>query len=820
MTPEKESPRRDGTGEGQRDGYEARQNISGGDPDAKDKTPRTNLDWALAYARAGLKIIPCFFNPKTGNKEPFHRDDWTKRASDNPEVITKWFSSPRGHSKFGDLIVLDEHVLIGLLTGVVNGIDVIDIDKKHEVDGHLTVPGWERMAQVIAATPHDGHHLYYRHDPKLRLVNKSSEIRWTPPGYQNSRKFKLPGVDVRTTGGYVIAPDSVRPDGKRYEWHKGVSLLDAEGKLRPLVEAPVAQLVLKVWEDVSEARTKRKRSELTTLESPTRYQDAARTWVEAQAREVAGAPRGTRDNVLTSKLFASGPCVHKGLIDADLFKAIFWQAVRDCGLSEELSERAFDKKVEDGLNSCRNNDVPRNLRERDWLAELNAEYFIDKSQVNPVVMFIDRQPDGQFRPVPKKVRAFQLDHMNVRVRIGEDVVSLDKAWLLHPDRRQYLRTIFDPDRPPGDLGDEFNVWSGLAVAERPGSWRRLLGHVYRVLSNRDPVVFRYLVRWSAWCIQNPGQPAEVALILQGGQGVGKGIFLRALTRIFGIHGQQVSKGEEITGKFNGHLRGCCFLFADEAVSPRDTAAASVLKNMLTEPKLSYRDLYVKSVEDRNCVKVAMASNAAHVTHVEVDDRRNAVFECVLDLTSILGGRFAERDDYFRWIIQELKADAHEAMLYDLRALELGDWHPRKNVPETEAREEQKDLTRNPLHEQLAEYLDGLEGTLPWLTVVELLGIPVAHLKQQHMNWIGGALRELGWKRKRGKDRDGRNVNVRVKGDPTRILTAEDIRNAWAVRRNQQQSANDREVDRKVDEANSEKNVRRYEDLFKRQQRDQ
>jgi hypothetical protein len=39
MTPEKESPRRDGTGEGQRDGYEARQNISGGDPDAKDKTP-------------------------------------------------------------------------------------------------------------------------------------------------------------------------------------------------------------------------------------------------------------------------------------------------------------------------------------------------------------------------------------------------------------------------------------------------------------------------------------------------------------------------------------------------------------------------------------------------------------------------------------------------------------------------------------------------------------------------------------------------------------------------------------------------------------
>lgn len=766
-----------------------------------------NHQAALRYAAAGIKIIPCYYDPNTGKKPPIHHQDHFQRASCDPLILDAWFNTPKGGWQMPGVFVKNEHVLIGLPTGAHSGFDVFDIDVKQDIDGHLTIPGWERVALVIATTPTGGHHLYYRHVPKLRLKNEAGQVI-----YQN-KKVILPGVDVRTTGGYVILPGSPLPDGRAYTWHTG-DIVTKEGKRNELLTEPALELIcLKTLEGVEDQKQRsRRKQRLETVEGSDHYEQRALTWVGRLAADVAEAAAGTRDETLKDKLFAAGPCVHQGLVTEEDVVAVFWAAVQSCGLDRDgVTHAVLDKKVRDALHASKGRSLPSHLQQRDWLEEMNKQHFFiendgDKSWVAEWVW--DTNKKNRMLSLQRKNDFFDR-YANKRVKVGDETVTLGKAWFESPNRRQYHSVFFDPGAPHEQAVDEegkvtrLNLWRGLALEPREGSWNRLLGHIYRVIARKDPIIFRYAVRWSAWCILNPGKPAGTAVVLRGGQGVGKGLFARALVRVFGPHGMQVTRADDLVGKFNEHLRDCCFLFADEAVSPRDIAAASQLKALITEEELSFRGLFKKAVKGKNVVKVIMASNEAHVTHVEPDDRRNAVFECELKHEEILNGRFKTRGEYFDWLYKQLTDEGYAAMLHDLQHLDLPkDWHPRDEVPETEAREEQKDFTRNAYVDLLEEYLTGKEGLLPLLEVIKLIGIKHDQLSGRHKNWIGQAMRELGWQRKRlrlAEDGEGKGTPSRVyaRGTSAKLLTAQDLREEHAARMTVIQAQLEREREAQV-----------------------
>lgn len=96
------------------------------------------------------------------------------------------------------------HGMLGIRTGAVSGLVVVDVDPRHGGD--------ESLAGLIAAgllpptarvvTGASGQHLYYRH-PGQRITSRPL------PGW--------PGVDIKGDGGYVIAPPSTHPrTGRRY----------------------------------------------------------------------------------------------------------------------------------------------------------------------------------------------------------------------------------------------------------------------------------------------------------------------------------------------------------------------------------------------------------------------------------------------------------------------------------------------------------------------------------------------------------------------------------------------------------------------------
>lgn len=287
-------------------------------------------------------------------------------------------------------------------------------------------------------------------------------------------------------------------------------------------------------------------------------------------------------------------------------------------------------------------------------------------------------------PVLQSFEDFRNRYMNRMINVGTAAEpkwkAWGKVWLEHSQRREFLALRFLPGQPEVVDG-YYNMWRGFAVEPKPGDWSLMQDHIRTVLANGDEASADYIMKWAAWAVQHPDLPAEAALVFKGGKGTGKGIFARAIKRLFGQHGLQITSPMQLTGRFNAHLRDCCLLFADEAILPDDKKAENVLKSLITEPEIPIEGKGVNVVQARNHLHVIMASNDNWVVPAGVDERRFAVFE--------VSASKQQDSDYFEALAAQMRGGGMEAMLHDLLAIDLEGWHPRQDIPQTEALKAQK-----------------------------------------------------------------------------------------------------------------------------------
>jgi ABC-type multidrug transport system fused ATPase/permease subunit len=116
-------------------------------------------------------------------------------------------------------------------------------------------------------------------------------------------------------------------------------------------------------------------------------------------------------------------------------------------------------------------------------------------------------------------------------------------------RLQFRGVTFRPGEPKV-VNECLNLWQGWGVAPKPGDWGLIRQHIEVVLAGGNEEFANYIIRWIAWAIQNPAAPAEVALVLIGEKGAGKGTLVRCLQRIFGAHAFQVTSREESRCSYN------------------------------------------------------------------------------------------------------------------------------------------------------------------------------------------------------------------------------------------------------------------------------
>jgi putative DNA primase/helicase len=93
---------------------------------------------------------------------------------------------------------------VGIATGVQSGILVLDIDPRNGGN-----ESFERLCSQLGTLPTcpevstggGGRHLYFRH-----------------PGVELKDQESIPGIDIKTDGGVVVAPPSVHFSGGVYKW--------------------------------------------------------------------------------------------------------------------------------------------------------------------------------------------------------------------------------------------------------------------------------------------------------------------------------------------------------------------------------------------------------------------------------------------------------------------------------------------------------------------------------------------------------------------------------------------------------------------------
>jgi hypothetical protein len=181
-------------------------------------------------------------------------------------------------------------------------------------------------------------------------------------------------------------------------------------------------------------------------------------------------------------------------------------------------------------------------------------------------------------------------------------------------------------------------------------------------------------------VQYPMTKAQVAVVMRGAEGSGKGTFARALRRLVGSHSRQVNNPKGVVGNFNAHLDNLLLLFADEAFFAGDLAAQGVLKGLITEPTITIEPKGVNSYEAPSYLRVLMATNNEWAAPAGKDARRFFVLD--VDDTAACDRA------YFKALNAEMDNGGLAAFLYDLLLLDLTGWD-YTNAPKTAGLMDQK-----------------------------------------------------------------------------------------------------------------------------------
>ena len=288
------------------------------------------LQAALGYARRGWRVFPLHgiaegactcgrSDCSSRGKHPRIRRG-LRAATADPKLVRAWWTRwPEAN--------------VAIATGTASGIVVIDLDIP-EADGSVTrlEDLGRHLSPTLSALTGAGRHLYYLCRDR-RLSNTTRRL----PGSDEV----LPGIDLRATGGYVVAPPSLHVSGHIYRW------IDPGADLAPLPE----------W-----IRSPKKHSPAASMASaPAVFDKETPYGIAALQQEIDAllrTPEGSRNDELNRAAFSLGQLIAGGELAEARARAALEAAARRLVLGSRETRSTIESGITAGKSEPRRRAEP------------------------------------------------------------------------------------------------------------------------------------------------------------------------------------------------------------------------------------------------------------------------------------------------------------------------------------------------------------------------------------------------------------------------------------------------------------------------------
>ena len=551
------------------------------------------LNSALDYANQGLAVFPC----KRGSKAPAVAHGFKDATTDVAQIKEWWTSHPEWN--------------VAIATGEVSGgLVVIDVDMHGDSRAFEFIRNWEEEHGAlkktwITKTGTGGRHILYKGDNNLRNTT-NADI----------------SIDVRATGGYIVAPPSIHPNKTAYSWYK------KEGDI-----AEIDESVYEFLEAIS------KRNDFTkALVIPDKINKGARN--DTLFRYCCSLQRqGWSNGDIWKKLNklseenCTEPCDN-----AELLKIFNSSLKYPKGTPAEGLERNNKKEVVDTLGN-----IVKILEAGVWFA--GHFYYDERAFRNKVILPLpwdDGKGERMLEDVDYVQLRHMLEHMQNPLNDGEILTLKAKekniidaiVKVSHDHRRNPLTEYLDSLE-----------WDGVSRLDT------LLSDTLGVArTDYSKNVMRLFALGAVSRAYNPGTKFDYIPVLVGSQGIGKSEFVKRLCpkAEWYLDNLTTMEGDQAIEK----LENKWIVEVAELANLRRDKIESV-KAFITQTQDTYRPKYARNAENRPRGVVFMGTtNSTTFLTDPTGNRRWLPLECGIEPRSVSLWNGKTTKEYFEQVWAE------------------------------------------------------------------------------------------------------------------------------------------------------------------------
>lgn len=239
------------------------------------------------------------------------------------------------------------------------------------------------------------------------------------------------------------------------------------------------------------------------------------------------------------------------------------------------------------------------------------------------------------------------------------------------DNHKFMKRGFSFNSKDEDIfsifrGFEFDEFDNVDVSKI----EIFLNHVREIIASGNEIVYKYIISWIAYLIQNPGKKTKTCLLLIGKHRVGKTIFTNIIAKLFGIYADNnLTDIESITGKFNDKLENK-ILFVINNLNDRRMIIRNMMnriRNYISEDTVIVNKRRIDPYKIENVSNFITTTNVKNPIWIEDGDWRHVVLD--------VSDKMKDNADYFSKLSNSLTNEFYENLFNYFRTYDIKDFNP-------------------------------------------------------------------------------------------------------------------------------------------------